>query len=63
MQCSHGHKEDVVFLHSKCHPHTPTWCEFHSDGRLIVRCADCDKEVATFHLKEATDVPVTEVVQ
>lgn len=51
MKCEHGCNCDVVYLHSRCHPSSPTWVAFSEhENTLRVVCAECEQEIATFQL-------------
>jgi hypothetical protein len=38
--------DGVLVFHSKCHPDSPTWTQYHKDGFLEVFCAECAHIVA-----------------
>lgn len=47
-RCDCGCQEGGMCLHSRCHDDAPTWVWYqHETGALIVRCAECDSEIAT----------------
>lgn len=37
----------LLYLHSSCHPSSPTWTRY-LDGVLTIVCDECEKEVASF---------------
>jgi len=44
--------KDAIFLHSRCHPHAPTWCAASKgSAKLLIFCAVCTKEVVVLELK------------
>ena len=46
--------ESVSYLHSACHPRSPTWTKLErEDGRTVravVECAECEKHIITLSL-------------
>jgi len=45
LQCDHCSAEDgVVYLHSKCHPRSPTWSSY-LNGILKIECARCGETI------------------
>jgi hypothetical protein len=38
--------ESVFYIHSNCHPHSPTWIRYESGGFLRVECSECFKAIA-----------------
>ena len=47
--CGHDSEDGWMYLHSKCHTGDPTYVRV-KDNTLVIECAQCDKEVATFLL-------------
>jgi hypothetical protein len=45
-----------MYLHSKCHPSSPTWVRLGSGGRHIVECAECRKLVTAFRVFSAENI-------
>jgi hypothetical protein len=49
-----GHDHSVLYLHSGCHPQTPTWAVYEkASGVLTIRCARCRKVVAQLKIAES----------
>lgn len=46
---ANGHASYEMYLHSRCHPRTPTWAVL-GGGFIRIECAECQKEIATFDL-------------
>jgi RNase P subunit RPR2 len=40
-----------LYLHARCHMHSPTWAVLSGDV-LTIECAECGKVVARFQVKE-----------
>jgi len=47
------HEHEVLALHARCHPRSPTWTFYAGDGILVVRCAKCDRMIAAILVAEA----------
>jgi|GEM_PF-3773028 len=52
-----GEDVNVLYLHSECHPDSPTWTrvELAEDGelaRIIVECAECEKHIFTYEIND-----------
>jgi hypothetical protein len=58
-----GKVEAEMFLHSKCHTGWPMWAAMTQAGILILRCAQCEKEVARFEAEQIIVPPTLEAVQ
>ena len=43
-------KEGPFYLHSLCHPNTPTWATMTNGGLLRIICSACEAEVAKFQI-------------
>lgn len=54
-----GETTEEMFLHSKCHTGVPTWVSMTRDGILIVRCAECGKEVTRFKASQLSEAAET----
>jgi len=52
MKCACCDAEGVLYLHSKCHMNVPTWAALHPDGLLTIMCAECEKIIVQFDVKE-----------
>lgn len=51
-----GHDDSVVYLHSKCHPASPTWVSVRDNGTtMLVECAECGKEIIMFRGSRGDD--------
>jgi len=49
-----GRDDDAVFyIHSNCHPYSPTWTRYESGGFLRVECSECCETIATVKVAEA----------
>ena len=51
-----GDPVDVLYLHSECHPTSPTWTRAEAeDGKLIrfvVECAECEQHIFTYEIND-----------
>jgi hypothetical protein len=45
--------ESVFYIHSNCHPHSPTWTRYESGGFLRIECSECCKTIAMVKVAEA----------
>jgi len=48
-RCDKCEAPGEVYLHSRCHPHAPTWAilnQSRNDLRII--CSECEKVIVTF---------------
>jgi len=43
---------DIVVLHSRCHPDSPTWASLWKErpGKLLLSCAECGRQITVFDL-------------
>lgn len=48
--CCDNHKEEPLYLHSCCHPKSPTWTMYHQ-GWVKVVCSKCGKPVVAMEVK------------
>lgn len=50
-----GNEDGDLYLHSKCHPETPTWAKLifvnKVAAKIAIECAKCEKTIATLHLR------------
>ena len=44
-----GHDDDWMYLHSRCHMGDPAYVRVNGN-LLVVECAQCDKEIASFKI-------------
>ncbi|KKK78627.1 hypothetical protein LCGC14_2841680 [marine sediment metagenome] len=48
----------VRYLHSECHPDSPTWVRIEAEdgelARIIVECAECEKHIFTYEINDQT---------
>lgn len=51
MECSDCGGDDHVYMHSQCHPKSPTWVNY-SEGYLTIECAECDKVITVIKVAE-----------
>ncbi len=54
-----GEDTNVLYLHSECHPDSPTWTrvELAENGeleRIIVACAECERHIFTYEINDQT---------
>jgi len=42
--CSNCGDGGPLFIHSRCHPTSPTWAILHGD-ELEIKCAQCEKPI------------------
>jgi hypothetical protein len=45
--------DSVFYIHSNCHPHSPTWTRYESAGFLRIECSECYKTIAMVKVAEA----------
>ena len=45
--CEQCGDDSSLYLHSRCHPESPTWAVL-SGATLTIECAECEKVVARF---------------
>jgi len=47
---------DKIYIHSKCHPESPTWAIYSSERETVmIECAECRSELITFRLNPKSD--------
>lgn len=40
-------ESEIFYLHSQCHPSSPTWSVFDKNNRYLqILCTECDKPIA-----------------
>ena len=45
--CEKCGDDSSLYLHSRCHPASPTWAVLSGDT-LTIECAECEKVIARF---------------
>jgi hypothetical protein len=45
--------DSVFYIHSNCHPFSPTWTRYESGGFLRIECSECSKTIAIVNVAEA----------
>ena len=48
-ECNIIHMNPDYWVHSVCHPKTPTWCRY-KDGVLTITCAVCKKPISAYKI-------------
>ena len=51
MACSDCGEGDHIYMHSQCHPDSPTWVNY-SEGYLTIECAECDAVITVIKVAE-----------
>jgi len=54
IQCENCGSQGSLYLHSRCHPLTPTWAVLTGDV-LTIECAQCQKIVTRFRVVDWVD--------
>jgi hypothetical protein len=45
--------DSMFYIHSNCHPCSPTWTRYESGGFLRIECSECSKTIAIVKVAEA----------
>jgi len=51
---AHKGRDDnsVFYIHSNCHPYSPTWTRYEDGGFLRIECSECFKIIAVVKVAE-----------